>query len=90
MSSEAPSMEAWQGLKRDGYEVIYMTDPVDEYAVQFLKDNAGRCIFAPYHQSAEARSGSGLIKPLCYKMEQGGGWVRHSSHLLALAGIPWL
>eukprot|EP00439_Symbiodinium_sp_Y106_P026164 s4122_g3.t1 len=30
-----------EGLKRDGYEVIYMTDPVDEYAVQFLKEYRG-------------------------------------------------
>lgn len=27
-----------EGLKRDGFEVLYMTDPVDEYAVQFLKE----------------------------------------------------
>jgi len=27
-----------EGLKRRGYEVLYMTDPIDEYAVQQLKD----------------------------------------------------
>ena len=46
-----------QGLKRDGYEVIYMTDPVDEYAVQFLKDTAGQCIlrrFSPFRIIASA------------------------------------
>lgn len=30
-----------EGLKRDGYEVLYMSDPVDEYAVQFLKEYKG-------------------------------------------------
>ncbi|CAK8986986.1 unnamed protein product [Durusdinium trenchii] len=30
-----------EGLKRDGFEVLYMTDPVDEYAVQFLKEYRG-------------------------------------------------
>lgn len=30
-----------EGLKRDGYEIIYMIDPVDEYAVQFLKEFNG-------------------------------------------------
>lgn len=27
-----------EGVKRDGYEVLYMTDPVDEYALQFMKE----------------------------------------------------
>jgi len=30
-----------EGLKRDGYEILYMIDPVDEYAVQFLKEFQG-------------------------------------------------
>jgi len=31
-----------EGLKREGYEIIYMIDPVDEYAVQFLKEYKGK------------------------------------------------
>jgi len=31
-----------EGLRRDGYEILYMTDPVDEYAVQFLKEYRGK------------------------------------------------
>ena len=27
-----------EGLKKDGYEVLYMIDPVDEYALQFIKE----------------------------------------------------
>ncbi|CAE8583134.1 unnamed protein product [Polarella glacialis] len=37
-ASRSPHAE---GLKRDGYEVLYMYDPVDEYAVQFLKEYKG-------------------------------------------------
>mmetsp|Transcript_70871 Transcript_70871/g.196891 ORF Transcript_70871/g.196891 Transcript_70871/m.196891 type:complete len:959 (-) Transcript_70871:39-2915(-) len=30
-----------EGLKKDGYEILYMFDPVDEYATQFLKEFQG-------------------------------------------------
>jgi len=30
-----------EGLKKEGYEVLYMFDPVDEYAIQFLKEYQG-------------------------------------------------
>merc|ERR1712139_701834 len=37
----APFMET---LKKRGYEVLYMTDPIDEYAIQQLKEYDGKKI----------------------------------------------
>jgi molecular chaperone HtpG len=31
-----------EGLKKKGYEVIYMIDPIDEYVIQQLKDFDGK------------------------------------------------
>lgn len=31
-----------EGLKKEGYEVLYMFDPVDEYAIQFMKEFDGK------------------------------------------------
>lgn len=38
-ASRSPYIET---LKRDGYEVLYMIDPVDEYAIQFMKEYKGK------------------------------------------------
>jgi len=41
-----------EGLRRDGYEVIYMYDPVDEYAVQFLKEYKGKQLMSCMNSQA--------------------------------------
>ena len=32
------SSSSWENLRKEGYEVLYMSDPVDEFAVQQLKE----------------------------------------------------
>jgi len=39
-------------LTRDGFEVLYMFDPVDEYAVQFLKEYKGKEVMSCMNVSA--------------------------------------
>mmetsp|Transcript_74825 Transcript_74825/g.188397 ORF Transcript_74825/g.188397 Transcript_74825/m.188397 type:complete len:964 (+) Transcript_74825:104-2995(+) len=41
-----------EGLRRDGYEILYMIDPVDEYAVQFLKEYQGNELLSCMHGQA--------------------------------------
>ena len=43
---DSPHLEA---LKKRGYEVLYMTDPVDEWAIQGLKDFQGKPIVSAMH-----------------------------------------
>jgi molecular chaperone HtpG len=38
-AAKSPYIES---LKKDGYEVLYMVDPVDEYAIQFMKEYKGK------------------------------------------------
>lgn len=42
-AAKSPYIES---LKRDGYEIIYMIDPVDEYAVQFMKEYKGNTLMS--------------------------------------------
>merc|ERR1719199_2155514 len=42
-AARSPYIEAH---RREGFEVIYMTDPVDEYAIQFLRQYEGHAIIS--------------------------------------------
>merc|ERR1712036_206951 len=53
-ASRSPYIE---GLKRDGYEIIYMVDPVDEYAIQFMKEYRGKELMSCMNQHATALIG---------------------------------
>jgi molecular chaperone HtpG len=53
-ASRSPYIE---GLKRDGYEIIYMVDPVDEYAIQFMKEYQGKELMSCMNQNATALIG---------------------------------
>jgi len=46
-----------EGLKRDGYEIIFMVDPVDEYAIQFMKEYQGKELMSCMNQHATALIG---------------------------------
>jgi len=48
-ASRSPYIEA---LKRDGYEIIYMVDPMDEYALQFMKEYQGKELMSCMNQHA--------------------------------------
>merc|ERR1719471_1687342 len=41
-----------EGLRRDGYEILYMVDPVDEYAIQFLKEYKGKTLMSCMNSAA--------------------------------------
>merc|ERR1719183_2593818 len=41
-----------ESLRKEGYEVLYMIDPVDEYAVQFLKEYQGKEVVSCMNQQA--------------------------------------
>merc|ERR1711988_779360 len=54
-ASRSPYIE---GLKRDGYEILYMVDPVDEYAIQFMKEYRGKELMSCMNQHATALLGA--------------------------------
>merc|ERR1712205_127191 len=54
----APFLET---LKKRGYEVLYMTDPIDEYAIQQLKEYDGKKILNITKQALKDSSMSGYM-----------------------------
>eukprot|EP00927_Polykrikos_kofoidii_P042049 TRINITY_DN3591_c0_g1_i1.p1 TRINITY_DN3591_c0_g1~~TRINITY_DN3591_c0_g1_i1.p1 ORF type:complete len:969 (-),score=202.03 TRINITY_DN3591_c0_g1_i1:373-3279(-) len=47
-----------ESLRKEGFEVLYMYDPVDEYAVQFLKDFQGKELLSCMNAQASQLLGS--------------------------------
>merc|ERR1712216_599419 len=54
----APFLET---LKKRGYEVLYMTDPIDEYAIQQLKEYDGKKILNITKEALKDSSMSGYM-----------------------------
>jgi len=58
-ASRSPYIET---LKRDGYEVLYMIDPVDEYALQFMKEYKGKDFLCCTNGNVQSILGFGRTK----------------------------
>ena len=84
-----------EGLKRDGFEVLYMTDPVDEYAVQFLKEYRGyevlSCMSMDAARLLDHRSESDLkaeLEPLRRRVAELLAGTQSNLSVILASGIP--
>jgi molecular chaperone HtpG len=76
VAESSPHTEA---LRQRGYEVLYMTDPVDEWALEAVRDYKGKPLVSamradlPLNASEEAKkereAQAGVLKPLLEKMK---------------------
>merc|ERR1712224_923501 len=57
-------------VKKRGYEVLYMVDPIDEYAVQQLKEYDGKTLVSVTKEGLELPEDKAKYESLCSRMKE--------------------